>query len=1089
MFKSARWRNDNKNKIKTVFKLQFHATQVAQLSNVDTLVISVVPGDIGKPTARLDKSIIRDKTCRWEYPVYETVKFTQDSRTGKINDRIYHFIVSTGSSRNGLIGEVSIDLASYAESTKVNTVSLPLKNSKSNAVLHVSIQRLQDNIYRDVEETEDTNIKTPNRSLNSLLSNGDAEEGVKNNSNEDRLPNDASRSSELNGDYRTSSGSDITMSSSDSSSGINTPRELQFRNNSLQDPTSFVSSQSPRLASHRPTVNGSATVREEHQQSQWEWSGESDHGISTDDSINSSQAALTREMSQGTSDIEIEKLKAEIIVLSRQVDLSDLELQTLRKQIVKESKRGQDLTRELKGSKQERDALKAECDKLKAFQRRSEDSKSKPKSQFDGGDPRALLDEIRQELNHEKELNANLRLQLQKTQEANAELILAVTDLEAMLEQKKGDIADPPNKPKSSENPTFRSESDDDEEQKALEELVKEHKDAKEAYLLEQKVMDLSNEIEIYRRDRDEIEMQMEQLALDYEILKQENHDMSYKLEQCELEENLKMQCEFSSSFSNISELESHIESLEIELKKQSEEHSNSLVVINELKSQIESLENNLKKQTREHSDSLVTVNELEAHIKSLEDELEKQSEEFEADLEALTRAKVEEEQRAIRAEDALRKTRWKNADTAEKIQEEFKRLSVQMASAFDANENVAMKALAEANELRIQKNQLEEMLQKANEEIQSVKDYYEAKIQDISDQLNMKVTQIEQMMMEIDDKSRKMEHQKKNEEDLNGSFSKEILRLKGEIKNLTLENNILSKQAEQKENLQVELQQLKSSFKHSENLVQKGKIERNELASTLALAKKEMEKLMKELNVIESLKDEKEIAIDLLQTEVETLKAQCDELKHTLSEDESENEKLRKQVFQLKGEIKKKEDTITIIDKKLKESNKRTAISDSTKNNLRNKSSPVLNGSKEAANLKEKIKLLESRIKLKETALETSENSFSEKERDLLSKIEELEDRLEELNQHNAILHDNLCQKLPEDTIGIISNGGSVEEIGNELLSELESLKEQNLSMENELKEMQERYSEISLKFAEVEGERQQLVMTVRNLKNAKKG
>ena len=38
------------------------------------------------------------------------------------------------------------------------------------------------------------------------------------------------------------------------------------------------------------------------------------------------------------------------------------------------------------------------------------------------------------------------------------------------------------------------------------------------------------------------------------------------------------------------------------------------------------------------------------------------------------------------------------------------------------------------------------------------------------------------------------------------------------------------------------------------------------------------------------------------------------------------------------------------------------------------------------------------------------------------------------------------------------------------------------------ELKEMQERYSEISVRFAEVEGERQRLVMTVRNLKNAKR-
>jgi chromosome segregation ATPase len=56
------------------------------------------------------------------------------------------------------------------------------------------------------------------------------------------------------------------------------------------------------------------------------------------------------------------------------------------------------------------------------------------------------------------------------------------------------------------------------------------------------------------------------------------------------------------------------------------------------------------------------------------------------------------------------------------------------------------------------------------------------------------------------------------------------------------------------------------------------------------------------------------------------------------------------------------------------------------------------------------------------------------------------------------------------------------------ELSTEMAQLKEKNKCMKIELKEMQERYSEISLKFAEVEGERQQLVMTVRNLKNGKK-
>lgn len=55
-------------------------------------------------------------------------------------------------------------------------------------------------------------------------------------------------------------------------------------------------------------------------------------------------------------------------------------------------------------------------------------------------------------------------------------------------------------------------------------------------------------------------------------------------------------------------------------------------------------------------------------------------------------------------------------------------------------------------------------------------------------------------------------------------------------------------------------------------------------------------------------------------------------------------------------------------------------------------------------------------------------------------------------------------------------------------LLHEISLMKERNQSMENELKEVQERYSKISLKFAEVEGERQQLVMTIRNLKHPSK-
>lgn len=1093
MFKSARWRSE-KNKIKVVFKLQFHATQVSQLG-LDSLMVSLIPADVGKPTMRLEKATVQNGSCRWENPVYETVKLNQESRTGKISERIYHFLVSTGSSKGGVLGEVSIDFADYAEATKPNSVSLPIKNSNSDAVLHVSIQRLQENVdRREVGEGEVAKIKSENRSLKTYLSNVDADESVISHSTENGSINKTTHNAELNGNHRASSGSDITLSSSESSSGLNTPRELGLRNSNIhQDPSSFLSSLSQTSVPHKPAANASTTVYEEHQRSQWEWSGGSDHGISTDDSTNSSHDTLPRERSQQASDIEIEKLKAELVALARQADVSELELQTLRKQIVKESKRGQDLSKEIVGLKEERDALKSECEKLKAFRKCMDEAKDKNKLQSEGGgDLRVLLEEIRQELNYEKDLNANLRLQLQKTQESNAELLLAVRDLDEMLEQKDRELSENFNKSRSRENAEelrgrsiVKCETDDDEDQKALEELVKGHSNARETYLLEQKIIDLHSEIEIYRRDKDEVEMQMEQLALDYEILKQENHDISYKLEQSQLQEQLKMQYECSSPSVTIDELEAHIESLE----------------------------NELNQQSKEFSDSLVSIRKLETHIKSLEEELEKQAQGFEADLEAVTRTKIEQEQRAIRAEDALRKTRWKNANTAERLQEEFRRLTMQMASTFDANEKVAVKALTEANELRLQKSQLEEMLQKVKEELQSVRDEYEAKLCELSGQIDTKTYKIEQMLVEIDDKSKQLANQKQHTEEFSRASSEEIRMLKAEMKRLKADNICLSEQAEQKENLRDELEQMKTSIKESEMLVQRGNVDRTELVSTIALLKKEAEKSLDELNRTKHLKDEKEATVGLLQSELEMLKAQCNDLKHSLFEDELEKEKLRKQVFQLKGDIKKKDEAFSSIEKKLKDSNGRTALSDAARTTLKNnKSAPVPRSTKEVASLREKIKLLEVQIKLKETALETSTNSFLEKEKELQNKIEELESKVEEINESCEF------QKAVEDSNNINSNGCLPKENGNalsltksndeissekepkafttcnqdgnldELVTELVELKERNESMESELKEMQERYSEISLKFAEVEGERQKLVMTVRNLKNAKK-
>ncbi|KAL6501681.1 hypothetical protein OROGR_026814 [Orobanche gracilis] len=1010
MFKSARWRSE-KNKVRVLFKLQFHAAKVPQIGD-DALVISIVPADAGKPTVKSDQALVRDGSCFWDNPVYESVKFNRDPKSGKIHERIYYFVVGTGSSKSGVIGEALIDFSNFAEAHKVSMVSLPLKYSKTEAVLHVSIQRMQESVdHREVEENESTNSDYKDHSLKAQLDNSDIDEIIKSSSDDVPFNKTVSYIAESNGIRRASSGSDITMSSSESDH----VHHEWLRNSALE-------------------------------------------AVSTDGSLSTprEEAFLGQHLPEESSNVE--KLRSEVTTLSRQAEMSELELQTLRKQVVKESKKAQNLFKELICLKEERDTLKRECEKIKT-------ARTRINSEF-RGDCWENVDELRQELNHAKEINANLQIQLQKTQDSNSELILAVRDLDAMLEMKNKEILNPSNvllaKDVDERKPmevvsTYQQddESDDDEEQKALEDLVKEHGDVKEAYLLEQQIIDMRGEIETYKRDKDELEMQMEQLALDYEIMKQENHEMAYKLEQSELQEQLKLQYECSSSYNTIQELEIQMENLQNDLKKRSEESENALV----------------------------RISELQDHVKSLEEELETQSQGFEADLEALMRSKVEQEQRAIRAEETLRKTKWQNANTAERLQEEFKRLYVQMTSTFEANEKLATKAIAEANSLHLQKSRLEVIIEKASEEQKLVKECYEARLHQLSSQVKSMTDQIERMQSELVDKAMQLDNQKK---------------LKNEFEMCMEKNRILSEEIGNKEILMNDLEQMIISIKEMELLLKQSVDEKIELEKRIVSVKSDAEDSQKELNKMTCLVEEKDLIVEKVRLELESLQSQCTELKRTLSEEELEKAILRKHLVLLKGDLRKRDDAL---------------------NNMENK---IHCGSEEVANLKERIKLLEDQIKSKESALEASNNAFLEKEKELHNKIGELEGRLEVLDQGSIQYCVNDIEKvatLAEDedrnfgptdvtknchedstipktciTMSLSSDDKKLpDELkcyadkNGQITKEMALLKERNKLMEAELNEMQERYSEISVKFAEVEGERQQLIIKVRNLKNAK--
>ncbi|CAL4934263.1 unnamed protein product [Urochloa decumbens] len=867
MFKS-RWRGGGGAKAKAVFKLQFHATQVPELG-WEAMMVVVTPQDAGRPTARSEPAEVAGGACRWAAPILEATKLP----AGK--DKIYQFLVyETGSSKAALLGEATVNLAEYADALKPSAVTLPLKGSPG-ALLHVTIQRVvggAGGCGDDASENGDASpvvSKTAQRrtTLQNQLSRFEDEDGEKARAITDamspvqdgllirkppgmRFP--SRRNTPMSVDpvghlHNGSSFDAVSVSGSDGSSGRYTPKtSASMHSTFLQDSSNALSPFATNGTLRNPLTSSG------------DWSGSSAPDASTDGSTsNSGEAGL-----RGEED-DVEKLRSEIATLTRKLDVSDMELQTLRKQIVKESRRGQDLSKEMSSLREERDALRRECEGLRGAKKTIHDPNGSGKRLSNGEDPWSQIEELKQELSHEKNLNADLRVQLQKMQESNSELLLAVKDLDEMVEQKNRDISilqegtmeDPQeaeyehalsNVHNSGHKMAFsETGSEQEKEDELMLDALAKKRDDISASELEKKIVELSNEIELYKKDREDLEMQMEQLALDYEILKQENHDISSRLEQTQLREQLRMQYECSAH--------------------------------------------------------LAIISDLEANVESLDNELQTQAKKFEADIAEVMTAKVEQEQRAIKAEESLRKIRWNNATTAERLQEEFKVLSSQVSSAFSANEWHLVQARKEVAELQLQKSQLEELLQKAQGDLGSVQDQHRVKVQQLITLVDFKSKEIDRLLMELKSKSDEFQNQKRCDEAKLNALSEEIDLLNANIDKLSSERDELFEKNEQKD---------KELAGISEKDVQlQGKTaEITLLNKEIVLLKDQVKMHLEELHNLKCLKNEKEETIGKLQIDIGSLKLQCENLKTLLSKKEFEKDNLASQVLKLRRSLENRE-------------------------------------------------------------------------------------------------------------------------------------------------------------------------------------
>ncbi|KAF5199742.1 Myosin heavy chain-related protein [Thalictrum thalictroides] len=91
MSRTYKWKLE-KIKVKVVFRLQFHATNIPQ-TGWDKLFVSFIAADSGKLTAKTGKSNVRNGTCKWADPIYETTRLLRDTNSKQFDDKLYKIIV------------------------------------------------------------------------------------------------------------------------------------------------------------------------------------------------------------------------------------------------------------------------------------------------------------------------------------------------------------------------------------------------------------------------------------------------------------------------------------------------------------------------------------------------------------------------------------------------------------------------------------------------------------------------------------------------------------------------------------------------------------------------------------------------------------------------------------------------------------------------------------------------------------------------------------------------------------------------------------------------------------------------------------
>ncbi|XAR69170.1 hypothetical protein NMG60_11000659 [Bertholletia excelsa] len=456
MFRLSRQNRSSKSGERIDFKFSnFQAIQVPK--GWDKLFVSVISVDTGKTIAKSGKASVRNGNCQWVETLSESIWISQDESIKALEECLFKFVVTMGSARSGILGEATVNMSGYMSSKASVPVLLPLKKCNYGTILQVKIHCLTPRTKLRGEESKDSSyhMEDQNADYHDMESKSNISDDsfVKNaESLSSKDLGSTSQPGELHSQETSfsASGSHHSFDSAEGSIGreiFSSRNDLHGDKYSLNGRPDLISSPNgsqgdcpadgPTQSNHS-SFNSRVIVSGHDSQNQWQESAlSSSHVIAGSALINAGSSKNLLEAAEAT----IEELRAEAKLWERNARKLMLDLDILRTEFDDLSRKQAEKDIELSAATAECDGLKKEVEHIKLMLAESMSKQTiRENLAFQAEGAIQIQKELEEEIRFHQESNANLSLQLKRSQESNIELVTVLQELEETIEKQKVEI-------------------------------------------------------------------------------------------------------------------------------------------------------------------------------------------------------------------------------------------------------------------------------------------------------------------------------------------------------------------------------------------------------------------------------------------------------------------------------------------------------------------------------------------------------------------------------------------------------------------------------------------------------------------------